>query len=193
MKRTLSFFRILIKALVGLGFTSCDEDIITGSSIQGVGSGKMYATSEWDGYTYTSSRTEIEFYGDDMNVTRGSGYWIDRYSRAPWDYFYSPFTYRVNRGVIYIHFLFDDGEVTISDYSVQGDRFLGYLNESGEKFVLYKVSDGVEWDDYTPGYDWNDYYYYNRAERDFNDQPGNPAPSPVRKFWNKQAYEGVEE
>lgn len=49
MKRTLSFFRILIIALVGLGFTSCDEDIITGSSIQGVWSGKMYVTSEWDG------------------------------------------------------------------------------------------------------------------------------------------------
>ena len=193
MNKTFAFFRIILIALVGLTFTSCDEDIITGSTIQGVWSGKMYVTSEWDGYTYTSSRTEIEFCGDDFNVTRGTGYWIDRYSRAPWDYYYSPFTYRVSRGVIIITFLFDGGEVAISNYSVQGNRFVGNLDYSNESFVLYRVDDYDDWDDYHQGYWPNDYYYYNRAERDFNTDSDDSTPAPTRKFWNKQAYESMEE
>lgn len=185
----------MVLAFIGLAFTSCDEDLITGSSLQGVWSGRMYVTSEWNGHTYTSSRTEIEFYGDDFNAKRGTGYWIDRYSRAPWDYYYSPFTYRVNHGVIHITFLFDEGEVTISDYSVQGDRFMGRLDYSNESFVLYRVDDYGGWDDYHEGYWPNDYYdyYYSNAMRDFGSRSEDPTALPVRRFWNRQAYEAVEE
>ena len=200
MNKMFSFFRVALLALIGLTFTSGDEDILTGSSIQGIWSGNMYVTSDWNGRTYTSSRTEIEFYGDDMNVTRGSGYWMDRYSRAPWDYYYSPFTYQVQNGVIHITFLFDGGMVDISNYSVSGNRFTGRLDYTNESFVLYKVDSDIDWDYYgEPGYyDPNGYFdYYNYpyapAERDFNSTQAERPAAPVRKFWNKQAYEGVEE
>ncbi|MDE6159357.1 MAG: hypothetical protein K2F69_04595 [Bacteroidaceae bacterium] len=193
MKRMFALLRVAVIALVGLGFASCDEDIITGSNIQGVWSGRMYVTSEWNGHTYVSSRTEIEFCSDPFRVTQGSGYWIDRYSRAPWDYWYSPFTYRVNRGVITIRFLYDNAEITISDYSLSGDRFMGYLDYSNERFVLYKMSDGEDWSIYDEGYYYPGGYYYNRGERDFDGQPADSVSLPTRRFWNKQAYEGVEE
>lgn len=192
MKRAIPFFRVILIAIIGLTFTSCDEDIITGSNIQGVWSGNMYVTSQWNGHTYVSSRTEIEFCSDPFRVTQGSGYWIDRYSRAPWDYYYSPFTYRVRDGVIYIRFLYDEGQVTISDYSLSSNRFMGYLDYSDEKFVLYKVDDDRNWNGYEEGWYYPD-YYYNRSERDFDSVPQEPASAPVRKFWDKQACEGMDE
>lgn len=193
MNRTFSFLRVMIIALVGLGFTSCDEDIVTGSGLRGLWQGEMYVSGEYGGATYLSSYTQIEFLGEGTNVTRGTGYWMDRYSRAPWDYFYSPFTYHVRDGVITITLLYDGEVYTISDYSLYGSSFVGYLNESDERFELTKVSDQGDWGGYQPG--WYSPYddYYARPESDFGSRSKKSVPTPVRRVWNKAAYERMEE
>ncbi len=192
MKKIRTLLGFLLVAFAALSFTSCDEDKMIGSQLNGTWRGNMYVSSYYGGRHYLSSRTEIQFSGRLFNSEKGTGYWIDHYSGAPWDYWYSRFSYSVQNGVIYITFRVNGEQLFIRDYDIDYDYytdayyFTGYVGNTNESFSLVKVDD-VNWNGYDEGYYYND-YYYARGERDFSAEADTAAPEqeiPVRKVWDK--------
>ena len=77
-------YTMLMMAMMALAFTSCEDEMIA-DTLEGTWSGNMYISSTWDGRTYDVTRSEITFEIDPFRFTKGSGIWVDYYSRAPWD------------------------------------------------------------------------------------------------------------
>ena len=95
----------------------------------------------------------------------GSGYWVDYYSDAPWDYIANHIDWTVDYGTIKIRFVEEDTWIRISDYHLDDDRFYGVLDDNGRRvdFELYHTS-SPNWNGYRWGYDaW--YGYYAPARR----------------------------
>ncbi len=173
MGKLNSILSAIVLTLSAMLFTSCDEDVYVGSTLQGTWSGNLYAYSEWNGRMYRASYSEIEFDGDPFRVESGTGTWVDHYAGdAPWRYYVDHFSWRVNRGVINIRFWSDGFETYISDYRLNNNYFEGYIylgsNSGEEYFELRKLSDATSWSGYEDGYYyWDDYYYVRgtRAEK----------------------------
>lgn len=136
--------------------TSCDDMIA--NSLEGTWCGDMYMTMEYNGRYYNSTGCEIEFIGDPCSMHRGTGYWVDYYSGAPWDYKAYHIDWTVEDRVIYIRFREDGYRVEIRNYRLDDRRFSGYVYYDGgeQYFELYHTSSPY-WNDYY----YDDYYYYN--------------------------------
>lgn len=113
MKKFTSILAMIMMAAMSLTFVSCDDDEYIADTLWGVWEGDMYVTSEWNGHTYYSSYSILAFDKDPYEYASGTGYWIDYYSDAPWDYFASHIEWRVNNRNIEIYSREDDTYFTI--------------------------------------------------------------------------------
>ena len=157
-------YTMLMMAMMALAFTSCEDEMIA-DTLEGTWSGNMYISSNWDGRTYDITRTEITFEIDPFRFTKGSGIWVDYYSRAPWDYVANHIDWSVKNGVIYIYFIEDNDRIEIRDYHLNSKRFYGTIYDGNNlvDFELYCVS-RPRYDDYRWGFDsWYDDYYWART------------------------------
>ena len=159
-------FTMLTMAMMALAFTSCEDEYIA-DTLEGTWTGNMYISSEWDGRYYDATSTEVTFLRDPFTFTSGSGYWVDYYSNAPWDYVANHIDWTVNNGVIKVYFIEEGSTIYISNYHLNSSRFTGTINDGGKPvdFDLYNVSHPYTyWDDYYWGYDsWYDDYYWART------------------------------
>jgi hypothetical protein len=160
-------FTMLTMAMMALAFTSCEDEYIA-DTLEGTWTGNMYISSEWDGRYYDATSTEVTFLRDPFTFTSGSGYWVDYYSNAPWDYVANHIDWNVNNGVIRIYFREERTSIEIHDYRLNNHRFVGTIYDNGNfvDFELYNVSrPNSYWDDYRWGYDswYDDYYYWSRT------------------------------
>ena len=159
-------FTMLMMAMMAITFTSCEDEYIA-NTLEGTWKGNMYISSYWDGRTYDATYTEITFLRDPYTYSSGSGYWVDYYSNAPWDYVANHIDWTVNNGVIYVYFIEDGDRLEIHDYRLSSSRFYGtiYENSHNVDFDLINVSHPYTyWDNYYWGYDgWYDDYYWART------------------------------
>ena len=160
MKKLYTMMMLAMMGLMTVSLTSCEDEEIA-RTLEGTWKGNMYISSEWDGRYYDATYTEITFLKDPYTYSSGSGYWVDYYSNAPWDYVANHINWRVDYGTIYIHFLEEDTSMEIRDYRLNCDRFSGYIYDHGNdvSFELYNVSRPY-YDNYRWGYDSWDYGYY---------------------------------
>ena len=158
-------YTMLMMAMMALAFTSCEDEYIA-DTLEGTWSGNMYISSYWDGRTYDVTRTEITFDIDPFRFTKGSGYWVDYYRGAPWDYVANHIDWSVKNGVIYVYFREDGDWIEICDYHLNSNRFYGtiYDGDNTVDFELYCTS-RPRYDDYYWGFDswYDDYYYWART------------------------------
>ena len=157
-------YTMLMMAMMALAFTSCEDEMIA-DTLEGTWSGNMYISSNWDGRTYDITRTEITFEIDPFRFTKGSGTWVDYYSRAPWDYVANHIDWSVKNGVIYVYFIEDGDRIEIRDYHLNSKRFYGTIYDGNNlvDFELYCVS-RPRYDNYRWGFDsWYDDYYWART------------------------------
>jgi len=159
-------FTMLMMAMMALAFTSCEDEYIA-NTLEGTWKGNMYISTYWGDYTYDATYTEITFLRDPYTYSSGSGYWVDYYSNAPWDYVANHIDWTVNNGVIKVYFIEEGSTIYISNYHLNSNRFTGTINDGGKPvdFDLYNVSHPYTyWDDYYWGYDsWYDDYYWART------------------------------
>jgi len=185
MKKITSLLAMIMLAMVPFTLTSCDEDDdIIADVLWGTWEGNMYVTNEWNGHTYHSSRSIIQFDKDPYDYASGTGYWIDYYSNAPWDYFASHITWSVRDENILIYSREDDAYFYIHNYSLSENYFQGEIEDEfggWQSFRLRKTSSPY-WD----GFDWGWGPYSNYV----NKKNAKPAASfdsksdnlPVRKI-----------
>lgn len=174
-------FTLMMTAMMALTMISCifDEDEAVAYTLEGTWRGNMYISSYWDGYNYDATYSEITFLKDPYTYSSGQGYWVDYYSNAPWDYVANHIDWRVDLGVIYVHFIEEGTSLRIRDYHLDNNRFYGtiYDGDNTVDFELYYTS-RPRYDNYNWGYyDW-DYGYYSRSMR--TDSTTTTADKPVR-------------
>ena len=161
MKKFTSLSAIIMMMAMAFTFVSCDDDEYIADTLWGVWQGDMHVWNEWNGNCYESHDTEIAFDRNPYEYSSGSGYWVDFYSRAPWDYFASNITWTVDNGRITIYSYEDDRYYYIYDYSLSDNYFRGTIESDwGDPmdFRLHKVS-SPRWDGYDWG--WGDWHGYS--------------------------------
>lgn len=160
MKKIYTLLMMAMMATATCTLTSCDEDIDIANSLEGTWSGTMFVYTDYRDSRYYATSTEITFEGAPFRWTRGTGYWIDHYSGAPWDYVANHIDWRVNNRDIEIYFREDHTTMVICDYRLSDNYFTGYINDNGTdvEFRLRHVY-SPNWDRYDRwGYDgWNSY------------------------------------
>ena len=180
-------YTLMLMATMALTFTACEDEFIA-DTLEGTWSGNMYVSSYYDGRDYYATRSEITFSIDPFRFTKGSGYWVDYYSGAPWDYVANHISWRVDNGNIYINFLDEGTSVVIADYHLSDAHFSGYIadGDNDVHFNLTHIS-SPNWDEYAYwGYDeWYDDGYYTRQTRSGDSTVVKPTEKPVRKFGKK--------
>lgn len=159
-KRLHTIMTAIMLAALSFSFTSCEDEAIA-STLQGTWEGNMYISSEWDGRVYNATYTEIEFLPSSFSYTSGSGYWVDHYSGAPWDYIANHIDWRVDDQVITVYFREEKTSIQIYDYRLNDKYFKGTIYDNGTyvDFSLVHTS-SPNWDEYNYwGYDG--WYYYD--------------------------------
>ena len=122
----------------------------------------MYISSEWNGRVYNATYTEIEFLLDPFRYTKGSGYWVDHYSGAPWDYIANHIDWRVDDQVITVYFREENTSIQIYDYRLSDNYFRGTIYDNGiyvDFSLVHTSSPNWEYEYNYRGYD--DWYYYD--------------------------------
>ena len=180
----------MLMALMGITFTACEDEFIA-DGLEGTWSGDMYVSSYYDGRDYYATYSEITFSIDPFRFTKGSGYWVDYYSGAPWDYVANHISWRVDNGNITVYFREDGTSVVISDYHLSDSHFSGYIAD-GDNDVHFSLTHiaSPNWDNYSYwGYDgWYYDSYWARQTRAANGDTTAivaPAEKPVRQFGKK--------
>ena len=172
MKKFSYYISMMVMALLPLSFTSCDEDEMIADTLWGEWEGEMYVSSYWNGRYYDASYSELAFDKDPCRYASGTGYWIDYYSNAPWDYHANHIRWTVSNSIIRIHFVEDGGTLDIYDYSLSGNYFSGVIyNDRDEElhFRLRKTSyPTTNWDDLRWGW-YSDWSYNTRMNTTEND------------------------
>ena len=181
-------FTMMLTALMGITFTACEDEFVA-DSLEGTWSGDMYVSSYYDGRDYYATHTEITFSIDPFRFTKGSGYWVDYYSGAPWDYVANHINWNVSNGNIYIDFLEEGTSVVISDYRLSDSRFSGYIADGDYDIHFYLTHTySPNWENSDNwGYDswYDDYYYAPQTRGSGNDSTAAKPAKPVRQFGKK--------
>ncbi len=158
MKKLFTLFAMVMMAIGSMSLTSCTEDDLIGLNLDGCWEGNLYMYARYSGVTYQATRSEIEFDAS-VNMSHGSGYWVDYYSNAPWDYHANHITWEVLNRTITIYFIEDNYYVRIYDYNISSGYFSGYIEgEDGKelRFSLRNTS-SANWHSYN--YGWQSYGY----------------------------------
>lgn len=168
MKKIYSMRTMAMMAITAMTMSSCDEDIAIATTLEGTWRGDMYVSSYWNGRDYYATATEITFNGDPFSWTRGTGYWVDYYSGAPWDYVANHIEWHVVNRNIEVYFVEEGTAVVIGDYRLTDNYFSGYI-EDGDNDVEFRLRhiDSPNWDSYDRwGYDswYGNYYYRTRSD-----------------------------
>lgn len=143
MKKISTLMTMIAMAVLSFSFVSCDEDAEIGYTLEGTWKGNMYVSSTYSGRTYDATYSEIDF---------TSGIWVDYYSNAPYDYIANHITWTVNNGTIYVHFVEENTDIRIFDYSLSDYYFSGSIY-SGNQTVDFRLT-------HTSSPNWSGYYYY---------------------------------
>jgi hypothetical protein len=159
MKKIFTFISAIILAIGTMSLTSCDEDESIGLTLDGSWAGDLYAYATYGGYTYYANYSEVEFITDPFSYASGTGYWVDYYSNAPWDYYASHIRWNVVNGRIRIYFVEDDYIVDIYDYVISDYYFSGNIEGEDGKWLSFRLrnADPVDWGSY--GYGWDVWSY----------------------------------
>ena len=187
-------FRFLIMAMliatVSAVFVSCDEDVSIAYTLEGTWEGNMYISSVYDGRTYQSTYTQLDFMRDPYSYSSGRGVWVDYYSKAPWDYVANHIDWTVRDRVIYIHFEEDSRisgksiDMEIYDYSLSDNHFRGYLRD-GDNVVEFNMvhTSSPNWSSYRYGY-YDPFFddYYSKSFPGMDDEEAVVTEKPVRKI-----------
>jgi hypothetical protein len=182
-------YTMMLMAMMALTFTACEDEFIA-ESLEGTWSGDMRVSSYYNGREYYATHSEITFNIDPFRYTKGSGYWVDYYSGAPWDYVANHISWRVDNRHITVWFEEEGTSVVISDYSLSDYHFSGYIADGDYDvhFNLRHIS-SPNWNSYSYwGYDeWYDdyYYYYSRQTRGNDSTTVAPTEKPIRRFGRK--------
>lgn len=186
MKKIATGLMIALMALVT--FTSCEDEEIA-YDLEGTWEGRVFDYSEWDGGTYSITRSVIEFYlGTFRLVVRGNGHWLDFYEKGgPREFVYYNFRWNVDNQVIYINFNEDGTQYQILNYHLSKNRFWGTMYEyrNGQKvgyshdFELYHTS-SPNWD-YYDDYPWSGYHRYYSNDATFETEDGS-AVAPAQDY-----------
>lgn len=184
MKKITSLLAMILLSVMSFTLVSCDEDEEIADTLWGTWEGNMYVTNDWNGHTYKSSSSIIQFDKDPYDYASGTGYWIDYYSNAPWDYFASHITWSVRNKNILIYSREDDTYFYIRNYSLSDNYFRGEIEDEyggWQSFSLRKTASPY-WNDYEWG--WGSYPGYVNKK---NSKPAVSSDSisenlPVRKI-----------
>lgn len=96
MKKFYSIITIIMMVLTATLTTGCtDENEDVAYNLWGTWEGNMYMQSQYNGRVYQSSYSVLAFDKNPYQYASGTGYWIDYYSNAPWDYYSSRIQWRV--------------------------------------------------------------------------------------------------
>lgn len=152
MKRVLSIMAVMM--MIASSFTSCttsdqDEAMTLMGTWEGYLGVAMY--SDYYGTSYDSYDTTIQFNSSGWGSTSGSGYELDRFHNAPWQYLYNPIYWTVSNGTIVITYP-NQGNytVTIRDYYLTDNYFTGTMSDG----TLFKLT-------HLDSFDWSPYYSYS--------------------------------
>ena len=173
MKKFTSLFAFIMLAMMSFTLTGCDEDEMIADTLWGTWKGNMYKYCVYNGRTYKSSYSVIEFDKDYDYATHGYGYWVDYYSGAPWDYYASHIRWSVNDEIMTIHSIEDDTYYQISDYRLSDSYFEGYIDDEYGESLYFKMikTSSPYWNDYSWG--WNSWY----GSPSYNNMKGAKAKS----------------
>ena len=158
MKKIFSLLSVVIIALCTL--TSCDEDIMTSHSLEGVWTGKLYTYYEHKyGTDVDVTYTEISFDRDIQGeYTSGTGYWTDYYRRG--DYNRYRIYWEVDKGHIYITFKRTNTTIDIYDYKLNSSHFRGSFKEGNYTYTDFDFTKVKDYEYYG-----DDDYYYDYAKK----------------------------
>lgn len=157
MKKIYTYLMTALMALPMLTLTSCDRDAADAYTLNGQWEGYIstYYADRW-GMTGEDYRTCIQFIQRDNYG--GTGFEVDYDARDRYgSYYYSPIEWEVRNGIIRIHYIYDGDYVEISRYTLNRDRFYGYMYDGTRRdieFSLYYVGD-VDWSRYRSGGTWH--------------------------------------
>ena len=153
MKKLYKMMMMVLVGVMAVSLTACEDQAIA-RTLEGTWSGNMYIHSEYNGRYYDATRTEITFLKDPYRYSSGTGYWVDYYSGAPWDYVANNIEWKVDLRTIYVYFVEEGTSLEIRDYSLNGNQFSGYINDHGTQvdFELYNIS-RPSYSNYRWGYD----------------------------------------
>lgn len=153
-------------AMMAMSLTSCEwwEDDEIAYTLEGTWRGNMYVSSEWDGYVYDATYSEICFLCDPYRYSSGTGYWVDHYQNAGWgrNYVANHIEWEVYARTIKVYFVEERVTIYIEDYRLSDNVFSGVIHDGDNyvEFSLYHTA-SPNWDNYY--YGWNDYYYYAKS------------------------------
>lgn len=166
MKKIVTFISAVILAIGTLSLTSCDEDQSIALTLDGSWAGDLYVNTTYSGYTYYANYSEVEFIADPFNYASGTGYWIDYYSNAPWDYYASHIRWNVTGGRIRIYFIEDDYIIDIYDYVISDYYFSGNIEGEDGKWLSFRLRNTTpaKWNSYRYGWDAWSYGYSKKMD-----------------------------
>jgi len=146
MRKLISLMMVMIAAFA---FTSCTtEDQNEAMTLTGIWQGDLgiYMYSSENSDYYEAYQTTIQFNNSGYGSTSGTGYELDRFQNAPWNYIYNPIQWSLTNGTIYIYYPKEGTTIRIFDY---------YLND---KYFSGKMEDGTEFNlSYVGSFDWSQY------------------------------------
>ena len=173
MRHFTSLLATLALVLTPLAFVGCDDDYEIADTLWGVWEGDMYVQSEWGGETYYSSYSVIQFDKAPMHDDSGTGYWVDYYSNAPWDYFASHIEWQVRDGRIAIYSYEDDVYYYIYDYSLTDGHFSGIIeNAYGDPMEFYlRKTAAPDWGDFEWGWGYSQDWGWDYSTRSADEKP----------------------
>lgn len=153
MKKFTSFISMALLLMMSLTLTSCDQDAEIAATLDGTWKGYLETqTQDNHGKYYYSNMAEVTF---NSGYNSGDGYWLDKYSNAPWDYVANRIYWRVTNGNIEITFRDTQERAVIRNYRLTDDgyfygdiEFVGSNAWTSFKFVQT----------YSPN--WDNYYWY---------------------------------
>lgn len=174
--RTLTSKLIWMMLAITMSFvlTSCEDDEDIAYTLEGTWEGQIATSSSWDGYTFAISYSQLCFDRDPYRYAEGTGYWVDYYSDARWDYVANHTYWRVENGRIKIYLEEEDYTYYITNYSLTDNYFSGriYDGDNYVDFDLRHVS-SPNWSmfRYYDDYYYRDNYYWwsNGTTFDAND------------------------
>lgn len=163
MKQVTQLLILVALATISLALTACDsDDEYIADTLWGTWEGDMYVSSEYNGQVYDATYSVIQFDRNNGSYASGTGYWIDYYSNAPWDYVANHITWEVYNGCIHVYFIEEGSSLDIYNYWLDYDYFNGCIyNGYGQQVDFSLQKTGVPtWSNFYYGYDyWLDGYY----------------------------------
>ena len=180
-------YPLMLMATMAFTFTACEDQLIA-DSLEGTWSGNMEVSSYYEGRNYYATHTEITFNNDPYHYAKGTGYWVDYYSGAPWDYVANHIVWEVDNRHIHVYFQEEGTSLVIADYHLTDQRFTGYIADGRNNvyFNLMHIA-SPNWSSYRYwGYnEWYSGHYYSRQTRGDDSTTIAPAEKPVRQIGKK--------